>query len=562
MQLFNHHYIVIKMKNLYIVLALLTLLSMGACKKFLDGPQPEDTIPPDTYFISEIQLTTALRAVYDPLQSNELYRQKFQYIKGWEGEEGFAGRANFNVYLNSNDHNASTPDVFSYWRDLYKGIARANVVIANVNNNLGIDQKFRDQVRGEALFLRGYYYYLLVTSYGGVPLVTEPIESIAVTDKERATDVEIYKQIYSDLTTAEGLVAKITTLGFGGRASKSAARALLARVCLSWAGKPIGDASKYIEARKWAKMVMDDTEAAHTLNPNYSDVFINVAKDLYDIKESIWEVEFSGNGSGTFSGDAGTIGYNNGALQTGLGACPGYMRVSAKLYDLYATGDLRKGWNMQNYSYGKNATTLVETRTYLTVPTTQATKYAVIPAKWRREYETVAGPATNVTNQNFTILRYSDVLLMFAEAENEVNGPTAAAQDAVNLVRRRGYAIGGVKTINITNGGVTNYTTAPTVTITGPGTGGATATAVITAGKVTAVNLALHHVTGLAYGKFTGTPTIAFSGGGGTGATATATLFTNADADMPNNLLKDDFRTYIQNERSRELCLKIPVSLI
>ncbi|RZA01364.1 MAG: hypothetical protein EOP11_17475, partial [Proteobacteria bacterium] len=98
-----------------------------------------------------------------------------------------------------------------------------------------------------------------------------------------------------DMEAAEQLVPDITTVGYSGGVSKSAVRGMLARVNLHMAGEPLNDKTRYAEASKWAKKVMDDALAGHELNPSYAQVFINVAQDKYDIKESIWEVEFTGN---------------------------------------------------------------------------------------------------------------------------------------------------------------------------------------------------------------------------------------------------------------------------
>ncbi|MDQ7948539.1 MAG: RagB/SusD family nutrient uptake outer membrane protein [Pedobacter sp.] len=547
------------MKIKYIALALFITLGFSSCEKFLDKPTPKDTLDPDAYFNTPEQLDKALRGVYDVLQSGTMYRTNMYYLRGWEADEGFT-RGNPNpLYTMSNEYNSSTSDILNLWTQLYIGVSRANTLIANVDKNPGISVAIRNQVRGEALFLRGYYYYLLVAAYGGVPLYTEPLKNLYDTDKARATDVQVYTQIVKDMTEAEALVPKITTLGYGGRVNKSAVRGILARVCLGWAGKPIGDASKYVEARKWAKMVIDDAEAAHTLNPSYADVFIKLAQDKYDIKESLWEVEFTGNGVGLWASDGGNVGYNNGALQSGPTgyAAISFVKINANLYDSYAAGDMRKGWNCQNYALGYNTVDLSKTRTYpaANLTPTVANKYSISIAKWRREYDLTPNPSATYTCLNFQILRYSDVLLMFAEAENQINGgPTTAAVDAVNLVRRRAYAVGGIKSFAITNGG-TGYTTAPTVVFTGTGTA-AIATATVSGGKVTALTLAPHYETGFSYGKYTAAPVITFTGGGGTGAVATATLYTNADADMPNGLSKDDFLTFIQAERSRELCFE------
>jgi hypothetical protein len=317
------------------------------------------------------------------------------------------------------------------------------------------------------------------------------------------------------------------------------------------AGHPLKDVSKYAEARKWAKMVIDDVAAGHRLNPSYADVFIQVAQDKYDIKESLWEVEFFGGGAGTYAAEAGQVGYNSGAQQAApgiLGVGAAYMMITADMYNIYEPGDVRKGWNVQNYVL--NGTTGV--KTFRVLPANEGLKYGLPHAKWRREYEVVEPRHLSLTPQNFAILRYSDVLLMFAEAENELNGPTAAAYDAINLVRRRGFAIGGVKTITVTNGG-SGYTTPPTVTF--AGTGGATATATVSGGRVTAITLTRNAVTDYNFGTYTAPPAITITGVG-TGATATATLFTTADADVTPGLSKADFLTYLQKERMRELCFE------
>jgi hypothetical protein len=548
------------MKRKYIATALFLSLGLTSCEKFLDKPVPQDTLDPATYFSTAEQLDKALRGVYDILQSGTLYRTNAYYLRGFDADEGFT-RGNTNpLYTMANDFTSSTSDILNYWTQLYIGVSRANTLIANVDRNPSISAAVRSQVRGEALFLRGYYYYLLVSAYGGVPLYTEPLPNLYNTDKARSTDVEVYTQITKDMIEAEALVPKITTLGYGGRVNKSAVRGILARVYLGWAGKPIGDVAKYVDARKWAKAVIDDTEAAHTLNSSYADVFIKLAQDKYDIKESLWEVEFVGNGVGLWASDGGNVGYNNGEVISST--VTGYVgisfvKITAGLYDSYAAGDMRKGWNCQNFALTV-APDLSKVRTYpaASLTPTALNKYSIAIAKWRREYDLTPNPSATYTCLNFQILRYSDVLLMFAEAENQVNGgPTQAAIDAVNLVRRRGYAVGGIKSFTITNGG-TGYTTAPTVVFTGAGTA-AIATATVAAGKISAITLAPHYETGFSYGKYTTAPTITFTGGGGTGAVVTANLFTNADADMPTGLSKDAFLTFIQSERSRELCFEL-----
>ena len=147
------------------------------------------------------------------------------------------------------------------------------------------------------------------------------------------------------------------------------------------------------------------------------------------------------------------------------------------------------------------------------------------------------------------LLRFSDILLMYAEAENELKGPTADAVEAFNKVRRRAWST-GIKTITVTNGGA-GYTTAPTVNISG--NGGATATATVSGGRVTAITLDRDPmaVSFFNEGKYSSVPTITLTGGGGSGATATATISRATEGNIAP-ATKEAFLAAIQDERMRE----------
>jgi hypothetical protein len=412
-----------------------------------------------------------------------------------------------------------------------------------------MDEGKKAAIRGEALFLRAYYYFLLVQHWGDVPLVLKTVTTSAEAQVGETPSKEVYEQIIKDMTEAEGLVQPIQTLNYSGRISKSAVRGILARVCLYMAGYPVNDKTKYTAARDWAKKVMDD--GFHALNDSYSQIFINLAQDKYDIKESIWEVEFWGNNTDAYT-ETGRLGSRNGIRCTDVdsGYSPGRINAFANFFYKYEVNDRRRDWNIAPFSFGT-----VSGKT-ARVAWTPAQIWNRNCGKYRRYYETLLPRNTNFTPFNFPVLRYADVLLMFAEAENEINnGPTQAAIDAVNLVRRRAYGKKlygeGVKTITLNAQG-TGYPTTTTVTITGGGGTGATAVPTITSGKITAIT-----ITDIGQ-HYTSAPTITITGGTGSGATATAAISTPDDADLkPADIAtKESFLAFLQNERSRELCFE------
>jgi len=258
----------------------------------------------------------------------------------------------------------------------------------------------------------------------------------------------------------------------------------LARVCLYAAGEPVNDTKRYKDALFWAKKLIASGE--HALNSDFRQIFINHSQDKYDLKESIWEVGYSFVGSGSSQNASGVVGVYAGVAQTytpmvngvvsyDSGYVYGYEKVHPRLYNIYEAGDVRRDWTIGNYNYNNGI------RTYLS-PTQL---WERMPAKWRREYESAQIRSEQRSNStNFPLLRYSDVLLMLAEAENEVNGPTDLAYEAINQVRRR--AIIPTKVVNtllMTNQG-SGYTSVPSITITGGGGIGLSILPTVVSGRV------------------------------------------------------------------------------
>ncbi len=549
------------MKSKYLLFLIIFLLSFSSCRKFLET-SPLDSLSPVNYYETEAQLRSALAGVYDRLGRSQTYGDQMIGRMGLDGDEAFYGRSTITTGVALYDVSATDPNIANNWQYWYDGINKANYLLANVDKP-EMDAVERNAIKGEALFLRAFYHFQLVSRWGDVPLMLKSIESASETNAPRTPAKEVYEQIIKDMTEAEGLVKSAGEVGNGGRINKSAVRGILARVCLYMAGAPVNDITKYPEAREWARKVMDPSSEGgypHALNPSYSDVFTKMCQDQYDIKETIWEIEFYGNASDAFQ-ETGRVGSNNGILYTAedpnYGYSYGYIYTTGRLWYLYAnpgsllSEDERRDWAIAPY---KTAGTPVIETPFLT---TQI--YERNSGKWRRELEVVLPKAKNWGPINYPLLRYSDVLLMFAEADNMARqNPSPEAIKAVNDVRRRAYGkdlpFESLRMVSVTNGG-TSYTSAPTITISGGGGSGATAKAFISGGKVIRIKM-LNEGSG-----YTSAPTITITGGT-TGTTAIAAPLLSKRQTSQSDLTSiqtsgpENFQQAIEDERSRELCFE------
>ncbi len=423
------------MKRIYYLLVLFIMAgAVISCEKALDT-KPVSFAAPEQNYASQSLLVQALAGVYDVLGfgRDNLYANRLYNQLGACTDEGFYARSSQVTGTEVYDFDFTNVNIDQTWQTLYTGIERANNLIYYINTPKSMDAAERNAILGEAKFLRGYYYFLLVSKFGDVPLRTEPstITGASNANVPRTPSKDVYAQILEDMKDAETKCYSATKFGYSSRVSQTTVQGILARVCLTMAGYPLLDKTKYKEALDWALKVKQS--GIHSLNPSYSQVFINEAQDVYDIKEAMWEVDFSGN-EASVAQEQGRVGNTNGILFTGsafpdTGYSYGFINATKKLYDLYGKGDLRRDWAIAPYGYSGN---------------NRVNKGSLIYdrncGKWRRSYELLTPKGKNFTPINFPILRYSDVLLMLAEADNKVNNaPSAAAYDAINQVRRRGY---------------------------------------------------------------------------------------------------------------------------
>ena len=440
------------MKRTFYYIAIVTgLLNLVACSDFLET-DPQDFQPIGDFYKTEDEVFKALAGVYAPLGTSDIYGRYFAY------EAVMDDLSYWNTtIINSNnvygyDYTASQAGIQDMWDALYEGIERANQLLEHIHI-APMDENLREQYKAETLFLRGFYHFMLASYWGDVPLKLTATEKVTEIKIPRTPQKDVFLKVKEDMEWAIPRLDTITNFQHSGRITNTAALGILARVCLKMAGEPTKMAGMYEEALKYADSVANS--GLHRLNDSYDDIFIKLMGDAYDteFRESMWEAEFEGNlltspgknRAYSYLGAWTGVPYSpKGNLTTTLGYCYGRVSMSPKLVRLYLDAgssgdgeppvDKRFNRSISNYTYSSNGEVVYHNNADIKSVTDFKARHA---AKWRRHEEKNLPRYKNNTSANFPILRYADVLLMLAEAENAVNGPTDKAYAALNEVRRR-----------------------------------------------------------------------------------------------------------------------------
>lgn len=403
---------------------LIIVLTMQACSDFLEL-EPESGIAPGNFFQNEQDALRALTGVYDILSVEETYGNNLWNNLGLGTDVAVLKRSRFTSHIGVNNYTAGERIVLETWEALYDGINRANLFLEEVPA-IDMDEEQKQRLLGEVRFLRAFFYFDLVRLWGDVPLLLESTKSVFNVKIARDPLAKVYEQIIEDMEYAEERVfpASRFVTAEHGRVCQGAVQGMLARVNLTMAGEPLRDVTRYQETLKWAQKVKDSGE--HGLLDNQHQVFINLTADIFDMRESMFEIVFFGDRTGdTESWRFGNLnGIRSGNIDYGFAWA--FFGTTKKLYDLYEPTDARRDVAIATYSVLSNG----DKRFY-----EDTDIWDREPGKWDRQYSSLKDK--NFTSTNYPVMRYADVLLMLAEAENEVNGPTQKALDALNAVRIR-----------------------------------------------------------------------------------------------------------------------------
>ncbi|MGN6492427.1 MAG: RagB/SusD family nutrient uptake outer membrane protein [Agriterribacter sp.] len=275
------------MKN-KILLVVISAFFLFSCSKDFLNLTPPTSLSSVSFFQDRNQFMQALNAAYVPLRDvaivgvyEDEMRSDNTFFTIYQANRGFEPhREAYPQFINNAQSSAIPNSPGSRWTADYSGISRVNTILNQLTDNSFLSQGAKDTLMGEASFLRAFYYFDLVTHYGGVPLHLEQIENAEESFKARNSVDEIYTQIKADLSTAIPLLPTVTSFPQTGRASKGAAKMLLAYVYMT---QPVRD---YPKAEQELR---DITQMNYGLLDDYASVFDPANKNH---RESIFDVQY------------------------------------------------------------------------------------------------------------------------------------------------------------------------------------------------------------------------------------------------------------------------------
>jgi starch-binding outer membrane protein, SusD/RagB family len=381
------------MKNIKYILALAAFF-FASCDILEENP--ESFISPENFYKTKSDALAATTATYAALRTNGDTNRNYAIMLDVTTDDMFPLPINNDrVQLDTYTHTSQNVIIREAWQNFYRGITRANTAIDRIPG-IAMEEELKNRLVAENKFLRAFYYFHLVRTWGRVPLIVNEITSLAELDyPERAPVDDVYAQIIKDFSEAEAALPVSYSGADRGRATKGAAKAFLASVYLT--------RGQFDLAAQKAKEVMDPA-FGYGLWDNYADVF-DVKNEFG--KEAIFDAQFMSGPAGQGSNLIAFFAQEN---NTVAGRGFGSFQPTPELYESFDPQDKR-----------------------LPVFFTTGTDGKQYANKWVDADATTANQADN----NYPYMRYAEVVLTFAEASNEVSGPNQEAYDAVNMIRER-----------------------------------------------------------------------------------------------------------------------------
>ena len=450
------------MKTNKLVYVLGALLSMGVVSCDLTE-KPTSFYEMDTYFTTADKAKMAVIGIYDCLAAEGSYGQYVMPFASSDDMYMVRGTATGDGTRRDISHYALTSSntwVASVWNYIYEGIDRANTAIAGIEKMPGYENS--DELKelvAQARFLRAFLAFDLVRYWGDVPFKTTSTGSFGDTAQPRTEREKIYDQIIIDLDFAKIHLKPGNEVASSEVPCRGAARALLMRVYLQRAGYSLDRTTRTLTRpddatrKNYFDAVIEEwkafgTEGYHNFyGAGYEELFKNYSKLVLNNQESLWEIAFEPNNGqkdnagywATYNGplvDAPDAG-SGAANQNFFGRANAFFIVLPYWGDFYDDNDVRRDVNFVDYVYRWVKKDKAQVK--MSVCQEISKNMYRYPGKWRREWMAPGFVDPNHTGVNYCPLRYADVVLMAAEAYNEIND-TPKAWELLNDVRARAHA--------------------------------------------------------------------------------------------------------------------------
>ena len=450
------------MKKNKLVYVLGALLSMGVVSCDLTE-KPTSFYEMDTYFTTADKAKMAVIGIYDCLAAEGSYGQYVMPFASSDDMYMVRGTIFGDGTRRDISHYALTSSntwVASVWNYIYEGIDRANTAIAGIEKMPGYENS--DELKelvAQARFLRAFLAFDLVRYWGDVPFKTTSTGSFGDTAQPRTEREKIYDQIIIDLDFAKIHLKPGNEVASSEVPCRGAARALLMRVYLQRAGYSLDRTTRTLTRpddatrKNYFDAVIEEwkafgTEGYHNFyGAGYEELFKNYSKLVLNNQESLWEIAFEPNNGqkdnagywATYNGplvDAPDAG-SGAANQNFFGRANAFFIVLPYWGDFYDDNDVRRDVNFVDYVYRWVKKDKAQVK--MSVCQEISKNMYRYPGKWRREWMALGFVDPNHTGVNYCPLRYADVVLMAAEAYNEIND-TPKAWELLNDVRARAHA--------------------------------------------------------------------------------------------------------------------------
>mgnify|MGYP002575043864 FL=1 len=403
-----------KLKYNLIAIALLGF-SFSSCSDFLEQ-NPQTDLSENDFYKTADDILSAVNGAYSSLQEGDIYGNWYVFgeIPSDNTRNQLSGSVTTQNEFDQFYIDTQNSMIANFWKAAYKVINRTNTILGRIDG-IEINTELANRYKLECKFIRALMYFNLVRVYGDVPLVLKEISISESYDILREPKENVYNQIIADLKEAQDLPVSYSTAE-DGRATQGAAKALLANVYMTL--------HKYAEAETILAEIINSGRYSLLENTPGSlniDGYKNVFSPVnHNSKEGIFEIQFLKGGYGEGSNYANNFApENSGTNVVAVGGTGGNNIPEMDIYNAYEEGDLRRDFSMSlGYYDNRKNNEWVESR--------YVCKFMDVPYQ------------NNDASNNYPVIRYADVILMYAEALNQ-NGKTAEACRYLNMTRRRGF---------------------------------------------------------------------------------------------------------------------------